>query len=89
MRAALSMLTRWPGEPNRSALRPVALGIVLGAAAAVGATRLLRAYLFGVTPTDPATIAGVVALLLGAALAASLVPARRATRVAPAAVARG
>ena len=73
----------------RSAMRPVALGIVLGAAAAVGATRLLRAYLFGVTPTDPATIAGVVALLLGAALAASLVPARRATRVDPAAVARG
>ncbi|AHG92253.1 permease (plasmid) [Gemmatirosa kalamazoonensis] len=73
----------------RSAMRPVALGVVLGAAAAVGATRLLRAYLFGVTPTDPATIVVVVALLLGAALAASLVPARRAMRVDPATVARG
>jgi putative ABC transport system permease protein len=73
----------------RTALRPVVFGIVLGAAAAAGVTRLLRAYLFGVTPTDPVTIVGVIVLLFGAALAASLVPARRATRVDPANVARG
>ena len=73
----------------RAALRPVALGVVLGAAGAVGATRLLRAYLFGVTPTDPATLAGVTTLLVGAAVLASLVPAHRATRVDPASVARG
>jgi predicted permease len=73
----------------RTALRPVVLGVALGAGAAVGAARLLRAYLFGVTPTDPWTIALVTALLVGAAVLASLVPARRATRVDPAAVARG
>jgi predicted permease len=73
----------------RSALRPVVLGVALGAGAAVVVSRLLRAYLFGVTPTDPATMAGVVALLLGAAVAAGLVPARRAMRVDPASVARG
>ncbi|MEP7345705.1 MAG: FtsX-like permease family protein, partial [Gemmatimonadaceae bacterium] len=73
----------------RTALRPVILGLVVGSAAALGVTRLLRAYLFGVTPTDPITIIGVVLLLLGAALLASLVPARRASRVDPAMVARG
>jgi predicted permease len=72
-----------------SALRPVVLGVALGASGAVAAARLLRGYLFGVTPTDPLTIGAVVAVLLGAALLASLVPARRATRVDPANVARG
>ena len=73
----------------RTALRPVIFGLVFGAAAAVATTRLLRAYLFGVTPTDPLTIVGVILLLLGAALLASLIPARRASRVDPATVARG
>jgi putative ABC transport system permease protein len=73
----------------RSGLRPVAAGVVLGTAASLGMTRLLRTFLYGVSPTDPLTIAGVVVLLLGAAVAASVVPAHRATRVDPADVARG
>ena len=45
--------------------------------------RLLAALLFGVTPTDPGTIAAVGILLLGVAGLASYIPTRRATRVDP------
>jgi len=46
-------------------------------------TRLMSGLLFGVSPTDPATLVAVSALLLGVALLACVVPARRATRVDP------
>jgi len=65
------------------ALRPVAVGAVVGVAAALGASRVLSSQLFGVSPTDPLTIAAVVATLIGVALAASAVPARRAAAVDP------
>jgi predicted permease len=65
------------------ALRPVAVGAVVGVAAALGASRVLSNQLFGVSPTDPLTIAAVVATLIGVALAASAVPARRAAAVDP------
>lgn len=71
-----------------SGLRPVVLGIVVGIAASLAATRLLRGLLYGVTPSDPVTVACVVALLLGAAVAATLGPVRRAMRVDPATVMR-
>ncbi|MGH9481631.1 MAG: ABC transporter permease [Terriglobales bacterium] len=58
-------------------------GLALGAAGAWGITRLLKDMLYGVSPTDPVTLAAVGALLLAVALAASLIPARRATRVDP------
>ncbi len=61
----------------------VAFGVVVGMAGAVAATRLLSTFLFEVTPTDPLTLATVVALLLLAASAAAAVPAWRATRVNP------
>jgi ABC-type antimicrobial peptide transport system permease subunit len=61
----------------------VALGTALGVAGAVAATRLLRAYLFGVSPTDPATFLTILAFVFIVAVAASIVPARRATRVDP------
>jgi predicted permease len=73
----------------RSGLRPVALGVVLGVAASLGVSRALRGFLFGVSPTDPATVAGVIALLLATSVLASVIPARRATRVDPASVTRG
>jgi ABC-type antimicrobial peptide transport system permease subunit len=58
-------------------------GILLGAAAAFGLTRLMKSLLFGVVPTDLTTLV-VVCLGLGVvALAASYLPARRATKVDP------
>jgi putative ABC transport system permease protein len=65
------------------ALRPVALGAAVGLAAASAATRILASQLVGVSRTDPLTIAVVVATLIGVALAASAVPARRAAGIDP------
>jgi putative ABC transport system permease protein len=65
------------------ALRPVAVGAMLGVAGALGASRVLSSQLFGVSSTDPLTIAAVLATLIGAALVASVVPARRAAAVDP------
>ena len=59
------------------------LGVGIGLAASLGATRLLESQLFGVTPTDPVTFVGAPILLLTVALLAGLVPARRATNVDP------
>jgi putative ABC transport system permease protein len=54
------------------------LGLAVGAAASLALTRLLRALLFEVSPADPLTYLGVVAVLAAVAAAASYVPARRA-----------
>jgi putative ABC transport system permease protein len=67
----------------RQGMQPVALGIALGILGAYGASRLLSAYVHGVTTTDPLTFAGVVVLMAIVALAATVVPARRAVRVQP------
>ena len=58
-------------------------GIAIGIAGALAVTRLLGSLLYGVRPTDPTTIVGVVGLLAGVAVAASLIPARRAMKVDP------
>jgi len=58
-------------------------GVAAGLAGSLAVARFLSALLFGVTPTDPLTYAAVSALLLGVALAACCVPARRAARVEP------
>ncbi|HEX9885071.1 MAG TPA: ABC transporter permease [Longimicrobiales bacterium] len=68
----------------RQGLAVVAVGLVLGLAGALLATRAMASVLFGVAPTDPGTIAAVVALLGGVAAVACYVPARRATTVDPA-----
>jgi ABC-type antimicrobial peptide transport system permease subunit len=64
------------------------VGLVAGLAAALMLTRLMKALLFEVSPNDPATLAGVAALITAVAAAASLVPAVRATRVDPMAALR-
>jgi len=58
-------------------------GIALGAAGALLLTRLMSDLLFGVEPFDPLTFCGVAAVLTAAALLASYLPGRRATRVDP------
>jgi putative ABC transport system permease protein len=68
----------------RRGLAMAALGIGVGLAGALALTRLLVSQLFGVSPTDPAVLAGVVATLAAVSLVACLIPAMRATRVDPA-----
>jgi ABC-type antimicrobial peptide transport system permease subunit len=64
-------------------LRLAGLGIAVGLALALATTRLMSALLFGTSPTDIATFAGAATLLAVIAVAASLVPAFRASRVDP------
>jgi putative ABC transport system permease protein len=79
------------GAPAKSVMRLIVgegmvfplVGLLLGVVAALGATRLLRASLYEVTPTEPGVFALTVLLLVAIAVAACLVPARRATRVSP------
>jgi putative ABC transport system permease protein len=64
-------------------LRAVAVGAALGVGVALALGRLVEPLLYGVTPSDPATLAAAVAVLLLAGALASLVPAWRASRVDP------
>ena len=64
-------------------LRRVALGVLAGLVGAAALTRLMTALLHGVRPGDPVTLAAVTALLVSVALAASHLPARRASRMDP------
>ncbi|HRC86358.1 MAG TPA: FtsX-like permease family protein, partial [Thermoanaerobaculia bacterium] len=68
----------------RQAGSAIVAGLAVGLAGSLSCSRLLAGQLFAVSPTDPATYAGVVALLAVVAAAASLLPARRAARVDPA-----
>jgi putative ABC transport system permease protein len=64
------------------------IGTAIGLAGASALTRLITSFLFGVTPTDPATFIVVSAGLIGIALLACYIPARRATKVDPMVVLR-
>lgn len=59
------------------------IGIVLGIAAAWGASRLVESFVYGVSPEDPATFALVAVILVAVACLASCLPALRASRVDP------
>jgi hypothetical protein len=65
-------------------MRPVLGGLAIGLVASYGLTRLMTGMLYGVGAGDPVTLLGVALLLASVALVATLVPARRATRAAPA-----
>jgi putative ABC transport system permease protein len=67
----------------KQSMAQLGAGIAIGIAGALAVTRLLGSLLYGVRPTDPTTIGGVVVLLAGVAVAASLIPARRAMKVDP------
>ncbi len=76
------------GEPERFAAWLVSFGLALaGVAIGLGAalllTRAIKSLLFGVSPTDPLTFLAISLLLLVTAFVASLIPARRATKIDP------
>jgi putative ABC transport system permease protein len=64
-------------------LKLTLLGVICGLAGALGLTRILSGLLYGITPTDPLTLACVSAILAGIALLVSYIPARRAARIDP------
>jgi predicted permease len=67
----------------RESMFLVVIGIVIGVAGAFGAGRLIESQLFGLAPTDAATMVSAVFLLIVVSAAAGFLPARRATRVDP------
>ena len=64
-------------------LRLVAIGLVLGLAGALAVARLLTGLLYEISPWDVGTYLGTIAVLGGAALLATLLPAIRAATIAP------
>jgi putative ABC transport system permease protein len=84
IRMALGAATRNVlGAVLQRGLVMVGTGLALGLAIALAAGRLMESLLFEVSPADPVTMVAVALLVLFAALVASFVPARRATRVDP------
>ncbi|HEX6976621.1 MAG TPA: ABC transporter permease [Vicinamibacterales bacterium] len=73
----------------REGMTPALLGIILGAAAALASAKLLSTLVYGVSASDPVTLAAVSGTLAFVALIASLIPAYRAAKVDPLQVLRG
>jgi predicted permease len=71
------------GQIMKEGLQVTALGIAIGLGGALAVSRLLASLLFGVQPTDPATIASVIATITAVAVVASWLPAWRASRLDP------
>jgi ABC-type antimicrobial peptide transport system permease subunit len=61
----------------------IGIGLAVGVATALVTGRLLSAFLYGIGPRDPLTLAAVVATIAVVALVASLVPAHRAAKIHP------
>jgi putative ABC transport system permease protein len=73
----------------RRGMMIAAMGVALGLVGAAAATSLMTDLLFGVTPTDPATLGAACLALILSSLVATYVPAARAATVAPASVLKG
>jgi len=71
------------GMVVRQGLTMAGIGLAIGVPAALAAARLLGSMLYGIRPHDPVTFAGLVVLFAAVALAASYLPARKATKVSP------
>ena len=71
------------GQILRESLALAAAAVAAGVAGAWGLTRYLAAMLYGVTPLDGVTFAAAALVLVAVAMAASLLPARKASRVDP------
>src|SRR6185437_5800632 len=67
----------------RETLFTVIIGVAIGIPAALAATHVIKSQLFGLTATDPATVAGATLILVLTAAIAGYIPARRASRVDP------
>jgi ABC-type antimicrobial peptide transport system permease subunit len=67
----------------RQGMTMTLIGLALGLVGVIALSRVMVGLLYGVSPTDPLTFAGVSMVLLLVALLACLIPARRATRVDP------
>lgn len=65
---------------------PVVIGGTVGLLAGLGLSRVLESVLFGVSPLDPAALLAALLIVVGGAVAAGVVPARRASRADPNAV---
>ena len=76
-----------PGQVQRMILREggvlVAFGLVVGVGGSLALARLMQGLLFGVTPSDPLTLAAVAATMAAIGIAACWLPAARASRIAP------
>jgi putative ABC transport system permease protein len=71
------------GQVMLGGLRFIAIGIAVGLVLAITVARLLASQIWGISPHDPLTLVGVVALLTLVGLVACYLPSRRATRVDP------
>jgi putative ABC transport system permease protein len=69
-------------------MRPVWIGLAVGLCGAVGAAHAMRGLLFGIAPADPVSLEGVACVLVLTATLACFLPARRASRLDPAAALR-
>jgi ABC-type antimicrobial peptide transport system permease subunit len=72
----------------RDGLALVGIGVAIGVAVALAVGRLLGRFLYGVSPADAVTFGAVIAILCAVALAACVIPARRAMRMDPMAALR-
>jgi len=72
---------QWLGSPDFVREHPNV--VVIGVAMALVATRIVKSFLYGVAPNDPATLAFAAAALVGVGLLAALLPAMRAARLNP------